>query len=387
MKIRLCLLFTFAVICINSQAQALRDIDYSYYYNPSLFFSFDIKPVKQAEHWTIFYKLQLLDTAYTTDDLSITWEKREALSDKQGISQPAELSSTDSKKMIGKLTVSLSQNPQLLVAKITHKIKKQLWIFYKSLDPNFPVSGYLQTSDGEPVFNSYIHTNKTVVVHGFTEGQSLSVSYYNDNFPAAAPAFSEGLARVSQRIKPDSAFFITAAQSITLDKIGAYLIQKDTNSVEGISFRVEDDYPKFNKVQNLVAPLIYICTKEEFQQLRNSGNDKKRFDRGLLGITQDEDRARIFIKNYFRRAELANYYFTSYKEGWKTDRGMIYLIYGEPQQVFKFSDREVWTYGKTEFSFVRSATLFDPENYVLIRNKKFGSEWYEKVDLLRNGRF
>jgi hypothetical protein len=42
---------------------------------------------------------------------------------------------------------------------------------------------------------------------------------------------------------------------------------------------------------------------------------------------------------------------------------------------------------KVTFNFVKSSTLFDPDNYVLIREKKFQETWYEKVDLWRNARF
>ena len=97
------------------------------------------------------------------------------------------------------------------------------------------------------------------------------------------------------------------------------------------------------------------------------------------------------MRSYFRRVELANYYFTSYKEGWKTDRGMIYIIFGLPDEVFKFSDREVWNYNnasyKVTFNFAKSPTIFGPDNFVLIRQKKYQTTWYEVIDLWRNARF
>jgi hypothetical protein len=97
------------------------------------------------------------------------------------------------------------------------------------------------------------------------------------------------------------------------------------------------------------------------------------------------------MRSYFKRVELANQFFSSFKEGWKTDRGMVYIIYGIPDEVYKFKDREVWKYKsstyKASFDFVRSGTLFDPDNYVLIRDNKFKETWYEVVDLWRNARF
>src|SRR5690606_12532002 len=111
----------------------------------------------------------------------------------------------------------------------------------------------------------------------------------------------------------------------------------------------------------------------------------------ILSITQDTERARILMRNYFRRVELANRYFSSYKEGWKTDRGMVFIIFGLPDEVYLFDDREVWEYKNNRLSesfvFVRSGSIFDPGNKVLIRQRKKESSWYEGVDLWRNARF
>lgn len=380
------------LIWICSSGQALRDINFNYQYATSGSLSFEIKPVRQAGHWVVFYKLQLPDTTSTMAQFSVQWEIRNELSEKEGVllsSESTGLSILSSTKetVIGRFTMDVSQGPQILVAKVLNNTQKKMWLFFRILEPNYPVNGYLQSGDGEIILDSYVNVNRSISVQGFTEGQALYVSYYDDNFPTAAPAFSEGLARVSAGIYADSTFMIANNQIFSLTKKGLYLIQKDTTTTEGISFRVEDGYPKLRRVPDLVGPFIYVCSKVEYDKLRTSGNDKKQFDRGVLAITRDAERAKDFMKNYFRRAEATNRYFTSYKEGWKTDRGMLYLIYGEPENVIKFFDREVWSYGKTSFTFIKSSSLFDPDNFVLVRNKKYTQEWYEKVDLLRNGRF
>ena len=124
----------------------------------------------------------------------------------------------------------------------------------------------------------------------------------------------------------------------------------------GLSFRVNNDYPNFSNLENLVDPLIYVCTKQETERLKEARGDKKAFDRVILGITGNTERARSFMKSYFQRVEQANMHFASYKEGWKTDRGMTYIIFGLPDELYRFSDREVWTYKnelyKVTFDFV-----------------------------------
>lgn len=159
----------------------------------------------------------------------------------------------------------------------------------------------------------------------------------------------------------------------------------------GLAFRVEDDYPQYTKLVNLSGPLIYISTRQESERLALAKGNKKAFDRIVLSIASDTERARILMRNYFRRVELANRYFTSYKEGWKTDRGMVYIIFGKPDEVFRFNDREIWSYDNDQFkislTFTRSGSLFDPDNFVLIREKKYENTWYEVIDLWRNARF
>jgi GWxTD domain-containing protein len=384
--------FFFFILCVGISslisAQNLRDINYSYLYDGSAGFTLNLEPIRQADSWTVFFRLQLPDTTYSINAYTIQWDKREQLTDKEGTSISNQVTSTSAKlSLTGSLKVGLSTSQQIIVAKVINNTIKRGWMFYAVLLPEHSVNSYLQTAEGGFVFDPYINVNQSVALHGFKENESVIISYYNDVFPAAAPAFSEGLARVSAAIKPDSIFTLTNGQLTSFTKKGLYLVQKDTTTVEGFAFRVEDGYPKFKHIQDLVGPFVYVCAKDEYDRLRMAGNDKKQFDKSVLAITRDTDRAREFMKTYFSRAEVANHLFTSYKEGWKTDRGMTYLIYGAPLTVYKFADREVWSYGKTDFSFTKSSTLFDPDNYVLIRNKKYAAEWYEKVDLIRNSRF
>jgi hypothetical protein len=57
----------------------------------------------------------------------------------------------------------------------------------------------------------------------------------------------------------------------------------------------------------------------------------------------------------------------------------------------RYSDREVWNYKnasyKITFNFAKSPTIFGPDNFVLIRQKKYQDTWYEVIDLWRNARF
>lgn len=372
-------------------AQAISDVNFNYLYSPK-YISFDLKAVRLSDHWKVFYKLQVIDTILQLNEFSISWEIRKNLTDKNGTTlTPEEIQlralDTDKYKKVGDCSLTISSEPQIILVKVDHKLLDSPLIFYKILEPKFPVNAWLKSTDGEIIFESYINPDQSVAIGGDQNGDTLTVSYYNDFFPTATPPFSEVQAKVSKAIATDSTFTITEGQLLTFNKRGLYLVQKDSMHAQALSFRVEDAYPKFIHLQDLHRPLVYVCTRPEFEKLNQAGGDKKKFDKVVLGITQDAGRAKSFMRNYFRRAESANMYFTSYKEGWKTDRGMLCLIYGPPEKVSRYIDREVWLYGKVSFTFMKTGTLFDPENYVLMRSNRYKVVWYEKVDLIRNSRF
>src|SRR5205085_9004136 len=109
-----------------------------------------------------------------------------------------------------------------------------------------------------------------------------------------------------------------------------------------------------------------------------AGKDKVKFDKVILDITRDKDRAKNVIRKYFRRVELANSLFSSFKEGWKTDRGLTYVIFGPPDEVTRTGNTEIWSYKsvKSKFVFNRSASIYDPDNFILQRDKRLMETWY-----------
>jgi GWxTD domain-containing protein len=382
-----------ALFCLFSLAaytQVLRDINYNFQYNPELPFSFQWKVVRQGEHATVYFNLHMNDTTAMIEAYSIQWETRESISEKSGTSITPALEPVSANRwsFMGKFSFPVQANHQIVLAMIIQKDKKIGFPYYTRIPKQN--SPYLLSSDGYMI-NAYVNKGQPIRIEGFDADKSLHVSYYNDPFPAGAPAFSTAQARVAKIIKPDSMFVVETSSNIMFTKKGLYLAQVDTASAQGLAFRVEEDYPKLGKLESLAGPLLYVCTKQEFEKVSLAGNDKKKFDQVILSITGNTERARIFIRNYYKRVELANLHFSSYKEGWKTDRGMIYIVFGAPEEVYLFEDREIWEYkndyAKLRFQFVKSATVFDPDNYVLIRDKKFADTWYKMIDLWRKARF
>jgi len=112
----------------------------------------------------------------------------------------------------------------------------------------------------------------------------------------------------------------------------------------------------------------------------------------VIANLQDWEFAKEIIRKYDKRVQDGNAYFTSYVEGWKTDRGMIYLIYGAPNVIYKTANSETWTYGEENninsltYVFSKVNNPFTDNDYSLDRSPNYKQAWYSAVDIWRQGR-
>jgi len=248
--------------------------------------------------------------------------------------------------------------------------------------PSFLLSKYKQ-----PIYSQYINPGE------MEADRDLIAFYYKQEFePAIAPMVTSR-ELPAKEMTLDSIFNWQANTSIHFEKHGLYLFQTDTSTAIGRGLRVESKYyPKLASLKQLVEPLIYITTNDEYDNLKGI-EEKKDFDKFWLDLSESANRAKKIIREYYNRVEISNRFFTSFKQGWKTDMGMIYIIYGPPDEVIKTSQGENWVYlsnarfPKIEFEFIKANTIFSSSHYVLIRNKDYDNIWFRAVDLWRKGRF
>ncbi|HYC86406.1 MAG TPA: hypothetical protein VEB86_14330, partial [Chryseosolibacter sp.] len=73
----------FIAIAVSGHGQALREINYNYLYDPDAKFSFDLRPARVNDSWIIAYCLTSHDTAIRPDQLTIVWEGRDGLGEKE----------------------------------------------------------------------------------------------------------------------------------------------------------------------------------------------------------------------------------------------------------------------------------------------------------------
>ena len=152
------------------------------------------------------------------------------------------------------------------------------------------------------------------------------------------------------------------------------------------------EYPAIRTVSSMVRPLRYITTKQEYSTIEFSGDKKKDIDAFWYNMAGNTERAREIIKTYYSRVDLSNRFFTSDREGWRTDRGIVYVIYGPPNTVTKTINGESWIYNEkinlmsVEFNFHKVQNPFTDNDYSLSRSGGYKSSWYRAIDNWRQGR-
>ena len=111
-----------------------------------------------------------------------------------------------------------------------------------------------------------------------------------------------------------------------------------------------------------VEQLRYISSPEEMDYLKDAETDdikSKRFVEFWKNKdpnpTNEQNQA---FEEYFRRISYADEHFSHYVEGWRSDRGMVFIILGSPDNIdrhpFEYDSKpyEVWQYYDLNHSFI-----------------------------------
>ena len=139
----------------------------------------------------------------------------------------------------------------------------------------------------------------------------------------------------------------------------------------------------------------YILTTPEIDHYKKlNGVESKRKALFQFWGARDEDKSTPYNENkqeYFRRVAYANtQYKTGFREGWKTDRGRVYITYGAPDEVERHANEtdikpyEIWYYhsiqGGVQFIFGDRTGFSD---YILLhsthRNELQDSNWQSQL--------
>lgn len=251
---------------------------------------------------------------------------------------------------------------------------------------------FITDSEDFPIFNQSIKKEQYFKVQYNNEDQKeLTIRYYNKAFPLAKPPFSAEK-EITYTFEPDSFYTITLSNGrsdlLELQHHGLYHFQADIRQKEGFTlFHFDDGFPNINTPEQAIIPLRYLTTQKEYDKLLSYKNYKTAVDSfWLKRSSQQEERARNMIAKYYSRVEKANDLFTSYQEGWKTDRGMIFIIYGPPTEVYRNDKEEKWVYGNSSnpmsinFFFLVVENPFTDNAYSLNKSPLYKDSWYIAIE-------
>ncbi|MEO8666671.1 MAG: GWxTD domain-containing protein [Ignavibacteria bacterium] len=139
---------------------------------------------------------------------------------------------------------------------------------------------------------------------------------------------------------------------------GLQLAEKEfSNKLNGVPVNMKD-------INLLIDQLIYIANGDELEKIKNaSSSDLK--EKNFIDFWRSKDPSPNTNKNelmmeYYRRIQTANERYSHWIDGWKTDMGMVYIIFGEPSNIerYPFTENtkpyEIWQFynANKEFVFV-----------------------------------
>lgn len=168
--------------------------------------------------------------------------------------------------------------------------------------------------------------------------------------------------------------FETSSTSVLASTFGTMSEEELDDLFEKCKYiAAKSEIEKFEKLSNLDGKREYMFEFWKNRDMNNSSGENE------------------FYKDYVKKVQVANERYTRMgREGWKTDRGRVYLIYGEPSEVERYPNQseakpyEIWHYNDLEggvyFVFADLTGFLD---YVLVTSTKRGEirddNWYSRI--------
>jgi GWxTD domain-containing protein len=170
----------------------------------------------------------------------------------------------------------------------------------------------------------------------------------------------------------------------------------ELHSKKSIAF-FKDQFPYYTAIKDQIEPYQYILPENVFNQIM-SISDPNEMETTFLNYFKKEignqKIIREVLSKYSTRVEEANYFFTNFKDGWKTDMGMVYIIYGPPLFVMRKYDSVFWNYSHQTndpfrvFTFRRirlNSAYFPFDHYLANRNPDYFQLNYSRINDWRTG--
>lgn len=225
------------------------------------------------------------------------------------------------------------------------------------------------------------------------ENRKLYVRYFKNRYGLTSPPFGNDLTKpLSYSSDGFQLLDVANREEYILDKPGIYHFQYDTMIKEGFTiFRFDEDFPKLTDAASLIESIRFLTTREEFDKISNSKNQKQAVDEFWLKMAGNRERARVLIRNYYSRVQLANRFLPL---TWRDGNRIVDLFtsFWSPNTIYRTNESETWnysqnySYGPLNFTFDKLFNPFTNNDYKLRRSNYYEMPWYRAVDSWRDGR-
>jgi GWxTD domain-containing protein len=303
--------------------------------------------------------------------------------------------------LLGSMSVPMALGQWNLLMEFTDASRNLTQPSFISCDKSSSLTAqnYLLTKfeTGEPVFGGFVTPGQMVEIYS-ERNRSLGnpvLFKINSELKLPPPPFSANM--------PEQPGFVGAQPvevkgegegSYVFEVIGGlYFLTHDSSKRSGFTVKTSNThFPRVKEVSSLEWPIRFITTKTEHEEIIKNSYPKLLIDRFWLECGGSKEHARELIRVFYRRVEEANYYFSTYTEGWKSDRGMIHLLFGNPNQIIRSSQGEVWNYGEDSnaallsFTFKKVDSPFTNNLYLLEREPGYKPYWERMVQTWRSGK-
>ena len=296
-----------------------------------------------------------------------------------------------------KLNIKTNQSKlyscRLVIFDLMRDQRKQLYFDIDKTD-DFASSNYkiMNPVSHEPIFGPLLKLNeKFTIFYHKKKTDHIFIKYYRKNMDAGIHTDSTHI-NISNCL-PDSVWKLPYSESQLFQLLyeGIYIFSIDSLTNKGLTLiNFGNIYPDIKTINELVEPLKYIATREEFIKITGTLNIKQAIDQFWLNRNKNTGQAKELIKVYYNRVKVSNDYFTSDKEGWRTDRGMIYVLFGPPNTILKSEIEEKWIYytnkRSIEFVFKHQINCLSQNYYEMEINPLSLQEIQLAVTAWKNGK-
>ncbi len=386
----------------ESMAQKrMSSYDVSFMYDEDHEFLMNYKVASTGNEYKVYLQFMLNSGNVKITDYELNYRLISSYIDEQQIHKIVKLDSsqiiaTGFREFIYEISFIRQPNQKILVLDLFNRVKgTHFFMDIPLMLENQKPAPFLvfEAERDIPYFPKFLNVKQAFrIVNVFESGGNYKLSGIQNNKRMAPPPFDLNTYNVPAEVKIDTLYGTHENEPLQLLTPGYFSITSSDHQDIQRNIIVHDEfYPYFSNYEDLIKPLILITTQNEYNSFRNSEDVRQSFEAFVQeAISSNPESAKAFIKYYYRRVRTSARLFTENKGGWKTDRGIIYQIFGKPNQVFRNELTEVWTYA--DLPNRENRFVFDiyrqngNTQYQLKRNRRFEENWMAAVEQWRKAR-